>query len=1064
MQKLMIISGMFLTSAAMAGTFYMDVGPNTKCGGFCFENPGNGSCCPASSMISQNNKLNVTADNSNKILEGLYFNGIKMFEFDGTPIELSAEQRAAIKATAASYTYPTTPTITKQQYDQGTQFIIIGDDGEWSEQSNPTKGNVYCDHVKFVLNANGGNGTRTVYYKAGAGFFSDAARTDRIDTVATYYNNFTKSGYTLRGFFTSNTHWNIITDTGSYINNLQPYRTIGHAVIRWHGDVTNIPDSSSYLEFPSINSVYSVGSCPDDNKTESSYPSKNLYAGWAKHCVNTDHCEMTITGPAINNRCITPANGKQDVCGRWLPGAVEYQLQGSCYGEVDGLTQSPAKDYTTPYVGDGLYFDLRTANLTCNDTPQPPQTYFVDFQESWDSFNDYISDWTCEEVPDAQCQGDSDIVFPEDPICSQRNRGNNNGTGNNNVEPQYVFNSWFNEHEIFLNRYNANNLRFKCNNDSNGAAPLNNNYTFTGLRSFACLKNPSVTYGSAALDTTEQRARYCKYTVTCNNGYHCDGSSNNTCQRECRAFGGSNMTNCTDFDISNVCVPNSQPQNYVTVTLDTMGGNIDGETTIQVEPGSKLTSYVPDRSMYDGAIFAGWVKDGSNSAPDKNATVNAAAGTSVTYHAAYTCPGGRYMNDYDVCVSDEDEYIDKSGGNVSAGNLRCWRWNSNSEAYENYCYWNVRVTFHDTPSSANLNVYNGNDGLVLSCTGGSGCSVANGSTAHCCTPDSGNFLQNIPPTCDVSSGRCVSISTPREDDYTFRGYFKDSDSDIITTEGITSQSAFGNFFPKNLNNQTISIVGHTIVVVNEEPVPLLACVGEWRPNATAPDRYCEGVLVNESPYQLHVYGGWARKCDAGANASCELIIGTNWIPANGFGKGDVKYNTSCDDGYTLQSGNNTYNPICEKEMNDINLTYTFVDQYGFNLSDVCNVSNNMCNINATYYMPSSTVCGSGYTLKYLGTYSGLYTPAHQVRCSSNVFGTGDTGAPRSVVGYVCRNTCTPEQIANEECVMAYRDGGVLNGNESIDNIWDGCYALQCPAGQMQSVNPDGTIICVSKTS
>ena len=1014
--------GCFLTSAAVARSLYMDVGQNSKCDRYCLMNPNAGQCCPDSSVVS---KLEISADGYGKIFEGLYFNGIKLFDYDGTPRDLSLTELLSIKNAASGII----PTLAKKQYNQGTQFVVIGDDGEWSEQSNPTRGEVYCDHVKFVLDANGGNGgLKNVYYKAGEGFYSDAARTNRIDTAgSTYHNNFTRSGYTLRGFFTSYLHWNTTTDTGSYINNLQPYRTIGHAIIRWHEDVHNVPSANSYLEFPSTSKVYPTRSCPDDNKTESSYPTSDdlhLYAGWAKQCVDTDRCTMTVSGPEIHEgpeihkRCMTPANGKVDVCGRWLPGAVEYQSQGSCYGEVDGLTQSPAKDYTTPYVGYGLYFTLGTANLTCSGT-QPPQNYTVDFQETWESFDGKTSNWTCDSVANTTCNLNGDVTLPAAPSCYRRNR-----TGSSNTSAQYVFNSWFNESYRFLNNDSA--LKFKCNESGDySAKPLSSN-TFTGLRSFACLKNPSVSNGTVTLDPS--RARYCRYTVTCNSGYHC---KDNNCVVECRAFeDGTSYNSCDNFNsIDDVCVQDTP--NLVDVILDTRGGEMASGTSVKIARGGNLGAYVPDRTMYDGAIFVGWAKsDQPDSAANKNAVVDAAAGTSVTYRAVYRCPDGYYKNDYDVCVSDEGEYIDRSGGNVSAGNLRCWRPTGTGGAYQNYCYWNVDITFHDKTSTVAIGtITDGNEGLKLACSGGAaGCSVANDSGKNCCTRDSNPLNCQIGPT-----HLCQDIRTPHATEWKFRGYFKEPFPEggyITTYYGSTDGGAFSNFFPKNLNNSTISITGHAVVVMSDTPV------------------------ATDASYALDVYGGWAHNCQENIpNTSCELRIGSTW--AN---RGDVWYDTSCANGYTLQPGTgNTYHPICEKEVNDISITYTFVDQYGFSLSN-CGISNTTCGINGTYYMPNKLICGSGYTLKYLGTPNGtlseFYTPNHPVSCSSNGLGDG------SIVGYVCRDSCAlGDMIPNGTCTKAKQYGGVLNENEVLENIWNDCNQIVCSSGyKLQESN--GSLQCV----
>ena len=1069
--------GCFLTSVAVATTLYLDVNPNSSCNRWCSINPSAGQCCPNSSNVSQ---ISVTPySSSSKIFEGLYFNGIKLFEYDGTVRDLSSSELLSIQGASSG---GTTPTLVKKQYNHGTVFVSFDENGEFTEYTEPQRGAGYCDHTKIILhqdfNDTGSGGIdRTIYYKQGVGYFEDPAR-----TIPYNINNDTalktRSGYVLRGFFTTTAHWDTTTDTSSYINNLSPYRTIGHAYIPWEHDFVDSPGSGNSLKMPSTDTAFPANGCPEDNGDSNSYigTTVQLYAGWAKNCADTEHCKVTITGfdgwdtNAI--RVPAPPHDKIQVHGKWLPGAVEYELKDACNGTKTGTTLSPLKYYNT--YDATLQFSLGTYALGCNAAPQ---NYTVDFTETWDTYTysgqTYTSTWDCDPVQSQTCTSGGNVAMPTDPACSYNpTKSSTNASG-------YEFNSWFNSKDKFLNSNSTQ--RFACNGTGDfGVQPDAGTNTITELKSFACRKYSNAT-NAASISLDSSLARYCLYTVTCNSGYHCAGTTNDTtCYPGCRAFQsglfnspnqqyahhtGRTFEACHDtsnFDIDSVCVSNGgSGSGNVTVQLDTRGGDMSGSTTISIARGGNLGAYVPDRSGYDGAIFAGWaLSTEPDSAANKNAVVNAEAGSTVSYRAVYTCPSGRNMNTYGVCVSDDDEYLDTSGGGVQPGQLNCWRPTGTNGSYENYCYWKVNVTFHDKPT-ATINVpgiNSGNDGLVLDCEG-AGCKVASGSSKYCCTPDSGSWANNIPPTCNTGVGvLCQSISTPSATGYEFRGYFWNNSPVIVTEVNDTTWSAFSNFFPKNLNNRTISVVGHAVVVMSESVVPIV-CIGNW---VTGPNgnTYCNGNQTTQT-YSLDVYGGWARDCASATQqnpSQCNLVIGNNWNISNGLRKGNVRYDTSCDDGWSLVGGGSTYNPECEKQSGMINLTYQFVDQHGFAVSG-CSVSSGTCEIHNTYYLPSLNVCGTGYTLKYLNTHKGLYTPNHPVTCSSNVF--GDT-EPRTVTGYVCRNTCTPgDYIPNGTCMQPNLYGGTVNDNEYVENIWTGCYAIQCLAGYKVTETANG-IACVQQ--
>ena len=361
--------GLFITSAAVATTLYMDIGANSQCGGFCLENPGNGACCPSGSVMTS---LDVSSDSVNNTVEGLYLDGVKLFDFDGTARALSTEEIATIRASHGSDAQSgTSVQLTKKEYDNGTQYVVFDENGEFAEYDAPQKGGVFCDHVKIMLyNGYNTDNPVKVYYKKGAGYYADPARTTQFN-----WSNakITRNGYTLRGYFTS-TWSSSTTGMGSYINNLSPYRTIGWAYIPWTNTVTAPVTSSDTIRLQGTNKVYSVKSCPNDGSTESSYPIVKLYAGWAQNCDDTTHCELKITGQSEYSSTPTrtvETNQKVSVTGKWLPGAVEYNQKGSCgtgYSLV-GETTTPAKVYSQ-VSSQSLNFTVGTYALTCaSDTP-----------------------------------------------------------------------------------------------------------------------------------------------------------------------------------------------------------------------------------------------------------------------------------------------------------------------------------------------------------------------------------------------------------------------------------------------------------------------------------------------------------------------------------------------------------------------------------------------------------------------------------------------------------------------------------------------------------------------
>ena len=447
------------------------------------------------------------------------------------------------------------------------------------------------------------------------------------------------------------------------------------------------------------------------------------------------------------------------------------------------------------------------------------------------------------------------------------------------------------------------------------------------------------------------------------------------------------------------------------------------------------------------------IVDSTGNVKSNAAATLAAAGDTAEVAGNYECKAGTTgKNANGTCVDDtgDTEYMDTDGNPIAPNSVSCWR------NGKNYCYWRVNITFHDKPTSGagGITVTNGNDGLKLGCNGGSGCTVISGNCA----------AQN-------GAGTCTHINTPAANGYRFRGYYMAPvPNDVITDHSTTNGGAFSNFFPKNLNNTQTSITGHAVVVVSDTPVPIV------NPGA---------AIETTAPIDIDVYGGWARDCDADANAVCDLKTGIWWNVTDNLGKGDVRYDTGCANGYVLTGGAGTYKPICETEKGeDLTINYTFRDQFGNPAS--CSGPTGQCTLADTYSLINQSAipsaCGNDYTLKYLvtgGDNGGWHKPGKNVSCSTNEFG---NARPASVVGTVCKNICTIGQHYDNlhaTCVQVTNGPSLSNmglptptymtnggyyviDTYNVENLWDGCPTLQCDEGYSLSVDGTGPK-CVIKT-
>ena len=307
-----------------------------------------------------------------------------------------------------------------------------------------------------------------------------------------------------------------------------------------------------------------------------------------------------------------------------------------------------------------------------------------------------------------------------------------------------------------------------------------------------------------------------------------------------------------------------------------------------------------------------------------------------------------------------------------------------------------------------------------------------------------------------------SLRQPKAVGWTFRGYYRNvSGVDWFAESNSTTDAAAKFFGVGNPNNREISVM---------PPISVYVCPTDNEGN-------------DKIGYDIHLYGAWARNCDSytapavyqqtlsccdqttTVNGVTQCATGhshsytnpyynTNWdgntlCKLNISNGGDVSYNTSCIDGYTVTANSGTYNPTCTGETGTVNITYVIKDQYGRTVSREQNFINvsidmgdehtwngynyNQCSLHpfvpngndasddfyrildqVTFEHPESgQASNSGYILKYLATNSGnnqnWYTPSHHIPCSANEFGfvynSGTTNYNTEIMGLACKEIC-----------------------------------------------------------
>ena len=510
------------------------------------------------------------------------------------------------------------------------------------------------------------------------------------------------------------------------------------------------------------------------------------------------------------------------------------------------------------------------------------------------------------------------------------------------------------------------------------------------------------------------------------------------------------------------------------ITLDFRNG--DGVATNRVYKGMTLPTPAREYRLFDGATFAGWY-DGTT----KVTKVDSDATNGKTYTAKWTCPPETSVNQYGVCIPNGLEYFTgENGEQIRSGEIDCHYMNSacnnddpDAPYYDpdcdpsttghtgnsNYCDRTVIVHLHDQPEHNdgtliyNLSVVNGNDGegdlSTLWCNR-VWCYVPHG--AH---PDGYN------------SGALVEkINMPRVDGYSFRGYFYRNEKNITdlvvdSTHNVNPNDvAAGQFYPKNNSDNPVS--GKMGIYSPQDGINIW---WDFADNSTS----IQGLPVITSGalagmHEINVYGGWAKHCEPGDNATCTLQKGISVAhSSNNLKPGQVRYDTGCSGAYHLSENQNAYNPTCVADEGQLYFEYAFVNQYGDSVScnsavtDDCTAGSNVSLLNTSNF---ATACGNDHTLRWLKANNKWYSPNRSVLCSSGTLGMEQ---PATVTGYVCSKCVSPE---HGDCVDMPTGTTIhynVSGNSTPSaSVWGAnagslnstaCKNIKCDDGYSMYKNP-----------
>ncbi|MBO7509404.1 MAG: hypothetical protein J6T57_03980 [Alphaproteobacteria bacterium] len=491
-----------------------------------------------------------------------------------------------------------------------------------------------------------------------------------------------------------------------------------------------------------------------------------------------------------------------------------------------------------------------------------------------------------------------------------------------------------------------------------------------------------------------------------------------------------------------------------------------GLTTKSFAVGDTLPEPEQKQRLFDGAVFSGWTTSNGTSVTKISESMN----DGDTIYAQYGCGKGLGQNKFGVCVPNKgggngDVYIDDDGNEIPLEEVDCGYLN-NSTNNNSYCDRTVIVHLHDQPTTTNLNVTNGNEGRTLWCN-----------RVWCYEPYWGQQDGQNGPNADAGA-LVETINMPHLNGYKFRGYFYRSGKlmdDLVvdsTHNADPNDVASGHFYPKNTSD-TVSWMGIY------SPQDGINIWWDFEDNSTS----IQGLpIVTQGPlsgapglrmHEIDIYGGWARECAPGTNATCTLEKGISVAHSgNGLKPGQVRYDNGCN-GYNHLYGNvNAYNPTCESDSGNISLNYTFTDQYSVPVNCSPAVTQS-CATGSGHNLLSNTgfnnACGDGYQLRWLKTNDKWYSPGRNVSCSTNVFGQSSA----TVYGYVCRECVAP---ANGTCVNMPANNAIqynVSGNQAYNGqLWgansgyvnpDACRKVQCNQGFDLQVNSvTGVISCVEQ--
>lgn len=298
---------------------------------------------------------------------------------------------------------------------------------------------------------------------------------------------------------------------------------------------------------------------------------------------------------------------------------------------------------------------------------------------------------------------------------------------------------------------------------------------------------------------------------------------------------------------------------------------------------------------------------------------------------SYTCKNGFTKNNNGVCVdvSGNTTYVAGDSGEVTS---------PSQVADAPGCWWvyDFDIVFHDRPMVNPPHAVG---------TFADGLEPSNNSNITVSHRRGNGFYQG--------NNLITDIRVPQSQNYWFRGYYGK------TFNYIDYQVNGGTPIPI-----TDVITDHTTTKGTVWGARFAVPRGATSMNLGSPNlktSYCDLEHPDTPPTNVvvNVYGGWARKC-FGSNGDCGVQIYT--APSGAYTAGDVKYNHTCNSGYTLGANDdgNSYYVQC-KPIGYRTINYSF-SKYrvfkGTNLTEVSGCTpmpqNGTCNVGETFTLPGIT--------------------------------------------------------------------------------------------------------------